>query len=85
MKILVIGAGGREHALVWKLRQSKKVKQIYCFPGNAGINLIAKNLGWQGKSTLGVYRELVKKNKIDLTIVGPEALVQANTVLAEQT
>ncbi len=41
MKILVIGSGGREHALVWKIKQSKKVEKVYCAPGNAGISRIA--------------------------------------------
>ena len=44
MQVLVIGGGGREHALVWKIKQSPRVKKIYCAPGNAGTASIAKNL-----------------------------------------
>ena len=44
MKVGVIGSGGREHSLCFSLKKSKKIKQIYCFPGNAGTNLIAENI-----------------------------------------
>ena len=44
MKVLVIGSGGREHALVWKIAQSKKVKKIFCAPGNPGISSLAQNV-----------------------------------------
>ncbi|OGR06265.1 MAG: 5-(carboxyamino)imidazole ribonucleotide mutase [Deltaproteobacteria bacterium RIFOXYD12_FULL_50_9] len=71
MKILVIGSGGREHALVWKLRQSKRVQEIYCTPGNAGICELANclNIGITNIEELAAFARV---GKIDLTIVGPE-------------
>ena len=71
MKILVIGSGGREHALVWKLAQSPQVTKIYCAPGNAGIASIAEcvNISTTDITTL---KDFALKNKIDLTVVGPE-------------
>jgi phosphoribosylamine--glycine ligase len=71
MKILVIGSGGREHALVWKLAQSPKCEKIFCAPGNAGIARLAECVPIKPDE----ITELVgfaKKQKIDLTIVGPE-------------
>ncbi len=79
MKVLVIGSGGREHALVWKIAQSPKVDEIYCTPGNPGIGKIAKNI----PNTVDQLRTLVKfakKEKIDLTIVGPEIPLVAGVV-----
>ncbi|ABO50871.1 phosphoribosylamine--glycine ligase [Desulforamulus reducens MI-1] len=71
MKILVVGGGGREHALVWKLRQSPRVKQIYCAPGNAGISQIAACINVRAEDTQGLLN-FAKKEQIDLTVVGPE-------------
>jgi len=71
MKVLVIGGGGREHALVWKIAQSPKVKKIYCAPGNAGIADIATCLPINS-GDINKLLEFAKKEKIDLTIVGPE-------------
>jgi phosphoribosylamine---glycine ligase len=71
MKVLVIGGGGREHALVWKLRQSARVTTIYCAPGNAGICVDAKCLEWDGKN-LDPLLAIAEKLRPDLTIVGPE-------------
>ena len=71
MKVLVIGGGGREHALVWKLRQSPRVQQVYCAPGNGGIADDAECLAVDVKSLdslVGVANQV----KPDLTIVGPE-------------
>ncbi len=71
MKVLVIGSGGREHALVWKINQSPKVKKIYCAPGNAGIGELAE-LVPIGPEEIGRLADFVEKEKIDLTVVGPE-------------
>ncbi len=71
MKILVIGSGGREHAIVWKLKQSKKVKEIFCAPGNAGIRKIATCVDCAANDIDGLL-SLAEKEQIDLTIVGPE-------------
>lgn len=71
MKILVIGSGGREHAIVWKLLQSKKVNKIYCAPGNAGIKSIAECVDINA-SDIPALLVFAEKNKIDLTVVGPE-------------
>ncbi len=71
MKVLVIGSGGREHALVWKLRQSPRVTQVYCAPGNGGISRDAECLPVEQKSLesiVGVANQI----KPDLTVVGPE-------------
>ena len=71
MKVLVIGSGGREHALVWKLRQSPRVTQIYCAPGNAGISELAALISLQSEDIHGL-RRFAEQEHIDLTIVGPE-------------
>ena len=71
MKILVIGSGGREHALVWKISQSPLVKKIYCAPGNAGISEIAENVNTESTDIKGLV-EFAIKNSIDFTVVGPE-------------
>lgn len=71
MKVLVIGGGGREHALVWKLKQSPKVTKVYCAPGNAGISEIAECVDIKGDDADALL-DFVKYNWIDLTVVGPE-------------
>lgn len=71
MKILVIGGGGREHALIWKLRQNPLVRKIYCAPGNAGIAELAECVSVRVDDLEGCL-SLAKKEKIDLTVVGPE-------------
>ena len=71
MKVLVVGGGGREHALVWKLKQSPKVDKIYCAPGNAGISEIAECLDIKADN-IDALLDFVKYNWIDLTVVGPE-------------
>ncbi|MDD4050810.1 MAG: phosphoribosylamine--glycine ligase [candidate division Zixibacteria bacterium] len=71
MKILVVGSGGREHALVWKLKSSPLVKRIYVAPGNAGIGLMADNVNLKVDDLEGVAR-FEQKKEIDLTVVGPE-------------
>lgn len=72
MKILVVGGGGREHALVWKLAQSPKVSQTYCAPGNGGISQIAQCVPIAAEDLEGLL-DFALKEKIDLTVVGPEA------------
>jgi len=71
MKVLVIGSGGREHALVWKLKQSPKVEKVYCAPGNAGIGELAE-LVLIGPEEIEKLADFAEKEKIDLTVVGPE-------------
>jgi len=72
MKILVIGSGGREHALVWKLRRSPLVEQVWCVPGNAGISREA--ICRQGDITCpGAMVQLAEEIGADLTVIGPEA------------
>jgi phosphoribosylamine--glycine ligase len=71
MKILVIGGGGREHALVWKLKQSRAVDRIFCAPGNAGTAAIAENVAIAA-SDLPQLRAFAKQNDVDLTVVGPD-------------
>lgn len=72
MRILVIGAGGREHALVWKLSQSRRVSQIFAVPGNGGIGKLAKVVNLSLQDIKGIA-DFAEENRIDLTIVGPEA------------
>jgi phosphoribosylamine--glycine ligase len=71
MKLLVIGNGGREHALVWKLAQSPRVSKIYCAPGNAGIAQLAECVSLKVDDLPGL-QAFAKDHAIDLTIVGPE-------------
>ncbi len=71
MKILVIGSGGREHALVWKIAQSPQVKKIYAAPGNAGIARIAECVDITPENMDGLA-QFAAKEKIQLTVVGPE-------------
>jgi len=71
MKILVIGSGGREHALVWKLRQSSRVSKVYCAPGNGGIGDEAECLPADVKNIVSLV-DLATQIRPDLTVVGPE-------------
>ncbi|MDF2546698.1 MAG: purD [Anaerosolibacter sp.] len=71
MRILVVGSGGREHALVWKLMQSPKVDKIYCAPGNPGIGRLAELIDLQ-VDDIGGLCSFAKEKEIDLTVVGPE-------------
>ena len=72
MNILILGSGGREHALTWKLAQSKKVTRIFIGPGNAGTSDFGTNLGLDPLNFQEV-KQAVVENSIDLVIVGPEA------------
>ncbi len=71
MKILVIGSGGREHALVWKIGQSPKVEKIFCAPGSAAIGELAECVAI-GPEEIGKLADFAEKEKIALTVVGPE-------------
>ena len=71
MNILIIGSGGREHALGWKIKQSEKINQLFFAPGNAGTASLGTNLN-VGVSDFGKIKSLVLENQIDLMLVGPE-------------
>lgn len=84
MKVLVVGSGGREHALVWKIAQSQKVAKVFCAPGNAGIAGLAECVDISATDTAKLL-EFAKANAIDLTVVGPEAsLVEGIVDLFEE-
>lgn len=71
MKILVVGSGGREHAMVWKLRQSPRVTEIFCAPGNAGISALATCVKISA-TDIEALADFARSEGIDLTVVGPE-------------
>ncbi|HXV80425.1 MAG TPA: phosphoribosylamine--glycine ligase N-terminal domain-containing protein, partial [Candidatus Binatia bacterium] len=71
MKVLVIGSGGREHALVWKISQSPKITQLYCAPGGAAIAELAQCVAINPEQIENLAK-FVEEEKIDLTVVGPE-------------
>ena len=79
MKALVIGSGGREHALAWKLGQSPKVSKVYVAPGNAGTALDAENVPISEKDFPALI-DFCKKNDVELVVVGPEAPLSAGAV-----
>ena len=79
MKVLVVGSGGREHALVWKIRQSKKVDKVFCAPGNAGMGRLAECVDISATDVGGLLK-FAKKEKIDLTVIGPESSLTAGIV-----
>jgi len=71
MKILIVGSGGREHALAWKLKQSKKVQRLYCAPGNAGMMRIAKCVNIKADD-IERLADFATSSSINLTLIGPE-------------
>ncbi len=79
MKVFVVGSGGREHALVWKIAQSPRVKKIYCAPGNGGISELAECVPVGAEDIDGLLG-FAKEQKIDLTLVGPEAALALGIV-----
>jgi phosphoribosylamine--glycine ligase len=79
MKILVLGSGGREHALVWKLRQSPRAPALYCAPGNAGTAQLATNVPIKVTEQQKLV-EFAKQERIDLTVVGPDDALAAGIV-----
>ena len=79
MKILIVGGGGREHALAWKLRQSPRVEAIFCAPGNAGTESLGKNAPISPNDSAGLVK-FARENAIDLTVVGPDDPLAAGLV-----
>ena len=79
MKILVIGGGGREHALTWKLRQSPRAERIFCAPGNAGTAEIGENVAIPTSDLQALVR-FAKENRVDLAVVGPDDPLAAGIV-----
>ena len=71
MKIAIIGSGGREHAIAYSISKSKKIKKIYCIPGNAGTEEIAENINLDINNFENI-RDFLIENKIELVVVGPE-------------
>ena len=71
MNLAVIGSGGREHAICYKLKQSSKIKKLVCIPGNAGTQKIAENIKEDILNFEALYK-IIKKKCIDIVIVGPE-------------
>ena len=72
MKVLVVGSGGREHALTWKLAQSPRLDALYCAPGNPGTRTLARNVAIAADD-VAALRRFAREEQIDLTVVGPEA------------
>jgi phosphoribosylamine---glycine ligase len=79
MKLLIVGGGGREHALGWKLQQSPGVETIFCAPGNAGTEALGQNVPLQPDDTRGLL-QFAKENQIGLTVVGPDNPLAAGLV-----
>src|SRR5512143_484310 len=84
MKVLVIGSGGREHALVWKIKQSPRVKRIFCAPGNAGTAELADNIDISAEDVPKLV-EFARREHIDLVVVGPEDALCGGIVDALET
>ncbi len=79
MKVLIVGGGGREHALAWKLQQSPQVDAIFCAPGNAGTEALGQNVSVRPDDTHGLL-QFAKENEIGLTVVGPDDPLAAGLV-----
>ncbi len=79
MKILVIGSGGREHALCWKIARSPKCEKLYCAPGNGGISQVAELVGINSDDIPSLVK-FAKEKRIDLAVVGPESTLAAGIV-----
>ncbi len=79
MKLLVVGSGGREHALAWKLAQSPLASRLYCAPGNAGTARVAENVPIPAEDVPRLL-DFAKSREIDLTVIGPEAPLVAGVV-----
>jgi phosphoribosylamine--glycine ligase len=79
MKVLIVGSGGREHVLAWKIKQSPLVKELFCAPGNGGISAVAQCVDISSDDMPSLLR-FAKEKQIDLTVVGPEAPLAAGIV-----
>src|SRR5690348_8905251 len=79
MRVLVIGGGGREHALLWKLAQSARRPELFCAPGNAGTADLAENVAVAADDVSG-FLDWARRQPVDLTIVGPELPLTAGIV-----
>ena len=79
MKVLIVGSGGREHTLTWKIGQSDKVSKIYCAPGNGGTESIAENIDIEANDIESLV-DFAREKEIDLTLVGPEDPLVAGIV-----
>jgi len=77
MNVLIIGGGGREHALAWKLKQSPKVKELFVAPGNAGTASVATNVNIKKKEEIVNW---LKSNPMDLVVVGPDNYLEEGIV-----
>src|SRR5258705_5304589 len=76
MKVLVVGSGAREHALVWKCVQSDLVERVYCAPGNGGTGGMARNIPIEASDVVRIV-DFAKRERLGLVILGPEAAVDA--------
>ena len=83
MKILIIGGGGREHALAWKIRKSPHVSWLGCAPGNEGIRSVAEPVEIDASDIEGIAR-YVHDNQVSLTVAGPEAPLAAGLASTPQ-
>ena len=79
MRVLIIGSGGREHALAWKISKSPKVTKIFCAPGNAGMKDLAETIDIKASNIIKIA-DFAQQEKIDLTVVGPEMVLSLGVV-----
>ena len=77
MKVLILGGGGREHSLAWKIAQSKLVQQLYCAPGNAGIAEVASCVEGLNIEDGNAVVAFAKRSEVDFVVIGPEAPLAA--------
>jgi phosphoribosylamine--glycine ligase len=80
LKVLVVGNGGREHAICWKLSSSPLVSKVFCYPGNAGTGQVAENILPTTPLTVQGIADFAENQQIDLTVVGPEAFLAQGIV-----
>jgi phosphoribosylamine--glycine ligase len=84
MRILVVGSGGREHALSWKIARSPRLTKLFCAPGNGGTRLVAENIPMADTDVTGLA-EFAARERVDLTVVGPEVPLSLGIVDAFET